>query len=350
MFSNDEHLIAWSSTGCANAGVEWTGTCIAVTVMIGSLSPQMSHGLLASAVPSAVLIVAVILGASALSFLLKRLMHRAERAAFWTQQVIRLVSVVILVAGLIAIWFHDMGQLATMAALLTAGVAVALQRAIMSFAGYLIILRGKVFTVGDRITIGGVRGDVIALGFMQTTVMEMGEPPGEQADAPATWVRSRQYTGRIVRITNDKIFDTPVYNYTREFQFVWEEMHIPISYKDDRHKAEQILLDVARKHTDSLVRDAQPAADKLRETYSIHEGIELSPRVYYRITDNWVELSLRFISPVHGTRQLKDAMSRDILKELEAARIGIASGTYEIVGVPPIRVQMAGDEAEMRPE
>jgi small-conductance mechanosensitive channel len=172
----------------------------------------------------------------------------------------------------------------------------------------------------------------------------MGEPPGEEADAPATWIRARQYTGRIVRVTNDRIFETPVYNYTREFQFVWEEMHLPISYKDDRGRAEEILLDIARQHTDAIVRDAQPAVEKLRNTYSIHDGVDVNPHVYYRITDNWVELTLRFISPVHGTRTLKDAMSRDILAQFDAAGIGIASGTYEIVGVPPVRVLMTDGE------
>ena len=73
-------------------------------------------------------------------------------------------------------------------------------------AGYFIILRGKSFKVGDRIVMGGVRGDVIAVSFMQTTIMEMGQPPGEQADAPSLWVAGRQYTGRIVTITNDKVF------------------------------------------------------------------------------------------------------------------------------------------------
>ncbi len=307
-----------------------------------SLPPVTNHRLPATIL----LVVALVVVVSLLSALLKLAMHRSERAAFWTQQCLRLIGVVVLVAGLFWIWAGDAGNMTTMAGLLTAGVAVALQRVITSFAGYLIILRGKSFTVGDRITMGGVRGDVVALGFMQTTVLEMGEPPGEKDDPPATWVRSRQYTGRIVRITNDKIFDTPVYNYTREFQFLWEEMHLPISFKDDRARAEQILLEVARAHTVTAMNDARPALEKLRHTYSIHAGIDVEPHVYYRITDNWVELSLRFISPVRATRPLKDAMSRDILAKFEAAHIGIASGTYEIVGIPPIRVQMLGETAQ----
>ena len=87
-----------------------------------------------------------------------------------------------------------------------------------------VVLGGNTFTVGDRITMGGVRGDVIALTFTQTKIMEMGQPPAVQGADPAMWVRSRQFTGRIVTVTNDKVFDEPVYNYTREFPFIWEEI------------------------------------------------------------------------------------------------------------------------------
>jgi small-conductance mechanosensitive channel len=38
-----------------------------------------------------------------------------------------------------------------------AGLALALQSLITAFAGHLVILRGKTFSVGDRITMGGIR-------------------------------------------------------------------------------------------------------------------------------------------------------------------------------------------------
>ena len=39
-----------------------------------------------------------------------------------------------------------------------------------------------------------------------------------------------------------------------------------------------------------------------------------------------------------GMHEVKDQMSREILAGLDEAKVGIASGTDEIVGVPPIRV------------
>jgi len=150
---------------------------------------------------------------------------------------------------------------------------------IVSFAGYLILLRGRVFSVGDRITIGGVRGDVVELGFMQTTVMEMGEAPGEQAAPPAVWVSARQHTGRLVRVTNDRIFDSPVYNYTREFPFLWEEIHLPVKFDADRARAERILLDAARRHTAPIAERARPMAQAFARRYPLRETPDVEPHV-----------------------------------------------------------------------
>src|SRR5947209_6306115 len=155
--------------------------------------------------------------------------RRNERIGFWIRQAISITTVLALVVGLLSIWFDDPNRLATALGLFSAGLAFALQKVVTAVAGYFVILRGKTFNVGDRITMGGVRGDVIGLSFTQTTIMEMGEAPAEQDAPPAMWVRARQYTGRIVTVTNDKIFDEPVYNYTREFPYIWEEMSIPIS-------------------------------------------------------------------------------------------------------------------------
>lgn len=67
----------------------------------------------------------------------------------------------------------------------------------------------------------------------------------------------------------------------------------------------------------------------------------MTPKVFYRITDNWVEMTIRFITGEHGARDVKDAMARRILDEFDRAGIGIASSTYDIVGWPPITMAPA---------
>ena len=187
---------------------------------------------------------------------------------------------------------------------------------------------------------GGVRGDVMRLGFIQTTIMEMGQPPSVQGGGHSAWVQSRQFTGRIVTVSNAKIFADPVFNYTRDFPFIWEEMPIPITYQADRGRAEAILLEAARTYAVNAATVTAEAKHDLQQRFGV-EPIELDPKVYYRITDNWLELTLRFIVGTHRIRGVKDAMSRHIIAEFDKAGLGIASATYDIVGFPALQVHNA---------
>jgi small-conductance mechanosensitive channel len=293
-------------------------------------------------------IVGVVLVSRALQWIARRAgSGRSERAGFWTRQAIRLTSSIVLALGLFSIWFDQPARLATAFGMMSAGLAFALQRVITAFAGYFIVLRGDLFNVGDRIVMGGVRGDVIGLTFMQTKIMEMGQPPPVQSDEPAMWVKSRQYTGRIVSVSNAKIFDEPVYNYTRDFPYLWEEIAVPVTYKADRARAERILLDAARRHAAKSAELGKSALEALGRRYAVAPA-DVEPRVYWRLTDNWLELTVRFLVPEHGVREIKDAMSRDMLAAFDEAQIEIASATFEIVGLPPLEVRTPRDENAQR--
>jgi small-conductance mechanosensitive channel len=154
------------------------------------------------------------------------------------------------------------------------------------------------------------------------------------------WGKSRQFTGRIVTVANSRIFDEPVYNYTRDFPFIWEEISVPIAYRDDRQRAEQAILEATRRHAVDP-RDIPPETlQHLKQRFDL-DLEHLAPRVFWRLTDNWLEMTVRFVAHDHGTRYVKDAISRELLAALDGAGIGIASSTSEIVGLPPVRIQGA---------
>ena len=264
--------------------------------------------------------------------------ERPDRAGFWSRQGIQLIAAIVLLLGIASIWIDRGTNLTTGLGLISAGLAFALQQVVTAVAGYFVILRGDTFNVGDRITIGGVRGDVIRLGFIKTTVMEMGQPPSiAESTDPALWVHSRQYTGRLVTVSNGQVFAEPVYNYSRDFPYLWEELVVPITYDADRQRTEAIMLEAARHHATPAAAMSQDALEAMRSRYAVSVA-DIDPHVYLRITDNWLELSLRFVVPDRGIRAIKDAMSRQILDGLDAAGIGIASATYDIVGLPEVRL------------
>jgi small-conductance mechanosensitive channel len=263
---------------------------------------------------------------------------RNDRWAFWTRQGLALLAFVVCVLAFVSIGFDDPARFTTALGFATAGLAIAAQRAVTAFAGYLVIMRGRTFTVGDRIKIGGVHGDVIALGFLQTRILEMGQPPDVNVqDEPGMWIKARQFTGRIVTVTNDKVFDEPVYNFTREFPFIWEEVHVPIPYRADRQRAERILLDAANAAVAETAAASAAAREALQQRYGV--SLEMhTPRVFWRLTDNWLDLAVRFVVPEHGIREIKDQFTRRVLDEFDRAGLEVASTTIEIARVAPVHV------------
>ena len=310
-------------------GIDWVG-----------VTPDNGRKLLLSLIFITILLLASRGLRALVGLVLGRTDYASLQTKFWTRQGISLITAVLLVLGILSIWFSDPTRLATAFGLVSAGLAFALQQVVTSIAGYFVILRGNNFTIGDRISMGGVRGDVMRLGFIQTTIMEMGQPPSVQGASPAMWVRSRQFTGRIVTVSNSKIFAEPVFNYSRDFPFIWEEMAIPITYAADRARAEAILLEAAHLHATEGDSMAMEKKAELQERFGV-DPIDIDSKVYYRITDNWLELTVRFVIGTHRIRGAKDAMARHIIAEFDKAGIGIASATYDIVGFPPIEVRQA---------
>jgi small-conductance mechanosensitive channel len=257
------------------------------------------------------------------------------RFQFWAKQGVSLVVAAILILGILSIWFDNPTRLASALGLIGAGIAFALQRVITAVAGYFVILRGKTFNVGDRILMGGVRGDVIGLTFMQTRIMEMGQSPREETDKKS-WVRSRQFTGRIVTVTNDKVFDEPVFNYTHEFPYIWDEVSVPVQYSSDYAAADKCILEAARAHALSSDRMGQEEVKRLEDRFGIAVG-DIDPKVFWRITEDWLEITVRFLGPDHGIRVIKDQMARDILNGFE--KNGVAVGATRQQAVDPVKEQ-----------
>jgi hypothetical protein len=91
-------------------------------------------------------------------------------------------------------------------------------------------------------------------------------------------------------------------------------------------------------HVEAIDEASEPVRIALERRYFINLD-DLTPRVFYRLTENWLELSVRFLTEAHGVRCIKDRIARSVLKKFDQSHIEIASATYELVGLPTLRVQ-----------
>ncbi len=140
----------------------------------------------------------------------------------------------------------------------------------------------------------------------------------------------------IVTVTNDKVFDEPVYNYTHQFAYLWDELSVPVQYANDYRAAERHLLAAAGKHALSEARLGAEEVRRVEHRFGIDVG-DIAPRVFWRITEDWLEMTVRFLGPDHGIRGIKDKMTRDILAGFEKDEIAVGATRQEAVPRPAAR-------------
>jgi small-conductance mechanosensitive channel len=240
---------------------------------------------------------------------------------YHVRKAVRYAVVVVALIALAIIWRPFAGRIGVVVGLAAAGVAFAMQEVIGAVAGWFNIISGRIYSVGDRVEVGGVRGDVVDITPLRTKILEIGSSAGEES-----WVRGRQLTGRVVAVSNKATFTEPVFNYSSAFEHIWEELSVPVAYDTDWRTAETIMQEEAARASDST--DARAALDSFARRYPIPRA-ELEPRVFVRATDNWMELSARFIVPVRTARSVKDALTRRVQERFEEAGVTIASETVE---------------------
>ena len=246
-----------------------------------------------------------------------------EFSSYYYRHLARYGAVLAGLVALLVVWRGVIGHLAIFGGLLAAGLAFAMQEVIGSIAGWFNIVSGGIYRVGDRVEIAGVKGDVIDITLLRTKLLEMGSSLPEEP----SWVGGRQSTGRIVSIANKATFDAPTYNYSQFFDYVWEELRIPVPYRADWKRAEQIMLEEAERVSDT--EGAREAMASMTQRFPLPKH-EVDPKVYVTLTDNWVELAARFVIPVRQSRPIKDEMSRAIRERFDSAGIEIASETIDL--------------------
>jgi small-conductance mechanosensitive channel len=231
------------------------------------------------------------------------------------------------------VYSNKLGGLTIALGVAGAGIAFALQEIIASFAGWLAILFGGFYKTGDRVQLGGIKGDVMDIGILRTTIMEVGQ-----------WVDGDLYNGRIVLIANSFVFKEPVFNYSGDFPFLWDEIKIPIQYGSNYAKAKVLFVEIAKKTVGDLTDKSQQQWNLLQKKFML-ENAQSEPMISIIATDNWVEFTLRYVVNFRKRRFIKSELFTQILTEVEKtnSEIKFASATFHLVETPEIKVKITPD-------
>jgi small-conductance mechanosensitive channel len=291
-----------------------------VATVIVFLSGTISSSPLLPQLFTTLLVITVIF--SLFSIVLDTLIRRNirdSRSKYTATKVISVIESVLMLAAVALIWVRDLQALTVFFGIIGAGIAIALQDVFKNFAGSLTILLTRVYGVGDRIEIDGRYGDVMDIGIMNTTLMEIRE-----------WVAGDQPTGRLIIIPNGQLITKSVQNFSRDHSFLWDEIQIPITYESNWRRAIEILTGIAQRETGDISQVAEVEIERIGEKYFLPRK-DIQPAVYVTLTDNWILLSVRFVTYVRERRVVRARLNRLILEAFEQEDgITIASETMDV--------------------
>jgi small-conductance mechanosensitive channel len=267
-------------------------------------------------------VVLILLFAYILRGIIVRIIHKnmKDMKAFYkTKQLINYVYIVFVVIMLFSFW-NKSSSLSTYFGLASAGIAIALSDLLINMAAWLFIIIKKPFAVGDRVEIDGNAGDVIDQRLFQFTVMEIGN-----------WVQSDQSTGRMVHIPNQTVFKHALFNYSSGFKYIWNEVHVILTFESDYKKAKGLFQKVADRHSLQQTEDMENALKEASKKYMIYYK-NLTPIIYTEVKDSGVMLSIRYLCAPQQRRTTTEKIWEDILDITEAHHdIDLAYSTFRVV-------------------
>lgn len=212
---------------------------------------------------------------------------------------------VLLILVVVKIWLNANVNLATYLGMLSAGLAIALQDPIVNMAGWLFNMIRQPFSVGDRVQVGDLRGDVIDMRLFMFTLLEIGN-----------WVDAEQSTGRIVHVPNGTIFKKPISNYTQGFEFIWNEIPVMVTFESDWRKTRRILEKIATDEVEKLDSDMAQQIHQLGSKWNIHFN-HLAPVVWLKVVDSGVTLTIRYLCRPRARRSSEDHIWQRVLEAFE---------------------------------
>lgn len=195
--------------------------------------------------------------------------------------------------------------------LISVVLGFALQTPITSFIGWLYLMAKAPYRVGDRVRIGDFQGDVIDVGYLDTTLWEFG---GE-------YLSTDHPSGRIIKFPNSMVLETAVHNYSWPlFPYVWNEIKFQIAYQSDLEFVREVMRSTA---AEELGPDMPERIETYRQLLAQTPVDELvvkeHPSMAFRVSENtWVEAIVRYLVAPRAAGTVKTRLITKMLTRLKA--------------------------------
>src|SRR5438094_5113849 len=231
-------------------------------------------------------------------FTLQRIMHL----------VVSLLIAVIAMSVIFVNWYAALTALGVGSII----VGLAVQTPMKSFIAWIYILVRRPFQVGDRIKIGDATGDVIDVGYLDTTLWEFG----------GKYISGDHPSGRVIRFPNEKVLDEIVYNYSWPlFPYIWNEIKFYVAFNADLEFISSTMQKITEEELgQEMIARVQTFRDLLARTPVDELEVRERPRVIFRVNENtWLEAIVRYLVQPREAGRVKTRLIKKLLAALNTA-------------------------------
>jgi small-conductance mechanosensitive channel len=229
-------------------------------------------------------------------------LHRVQRLA------VALAIAVIVISIIFVNWYAAVAAFGVGSII----IGLAVQAPMKSFIGWIYILVRQPFRVGDRIKIADATGDVIDVGYLDTTLWEFG----------GQYLSSDHPSGRLIKFPNEKVLDELVYNYSWPlFPYIWNEIKFQIGYNADLEFIASTMQKITEEELGKeMLERVQTFRELLARTPVDELDVHEHPRVIFRVSENtWLEAIVRYLVAPREAGRVKTRLIRKLLAALNAA-------------------------------
>lgn len=211
-------------------------------------------------------------------------------------------TIFLLLLGLILIWAQELRTFALSLVAVAAAIAVAMKELFLCISGAVMRASAQPFEIGDRVEIGGYRGDVIDHNIWTTTLMELG---------PAKEIH--KHTGRTIVIPNALLLSSSILNETFLGDFVLHVFRIPLRFTDDWQKAEELLLAAANQECGVYLKEARAHMEEVMRKRGL-KAPSVEPRIWLHVPEpGTLHLVIRVPAPARHKGDVEQAILRRFL-------------------------------------
>lgn len=221
---------------------------------------------------------------------------------FAIKKLINSICLGVLVIVFLVIWYESSSYIIAVLGVFSAGIAFAIRDILLDMIGWVYILWAAPFKIGDRIQIGEEIGDVIDVGLVHFSMLEVDRHHV-----------GGQSTGRIMQIPNLQVFSLPLKNYEKGFKFIWHEVNVDIDATSDWGKAKEMLYGLLEECTEKVRQEAKEQIQEAGKNYAIYYR-NLTPIIYTKMQQGKIQFALRFMCEPRKVRDTEHLLWEGILK------------------------------------